>query len=167
VQIDEPAAATKLDEVPLVVEGFNASTRGLDARKSMHICFSDYRALWPSVLDLEDCLELQLEFANRDSRELGRKEEDRPGYATTLKLFKQHGYPDVGLGVLDIHSDFIEPADLVRDRVLYAADVLGDPGRIQVNPDCGLRTRSWEVCLQKLTNMVEGARLAEQALNGG
>jgi 5-methyltetrahydropteroyltriglutamate--homocysteine methyltransferase len=166
VQIDEPAAATKLDEVPLVVEGFNASTRGLGARKSMHICFSDYRALWPSVLELEDCLELQLEFANRDSRELGRTEEDRPGYATTLKLFKEHGYPNVGLGVLDIHSDFIEPAELVRDRILYAADVLGDPGRIQVNPDCGLRTRSWEVCFQKLTNMVEGARLAEQAVNG-
>jgi 5-methyltetrahydropteroyltriglutamate--homocysteine methyltransferase len=166
VQIDEPAAATKLDEVPLVVEGFNVSTAGVEATKSMHICFSDYRALWPAVLELDDCLELQLEFANRDSRELGRGEHDRPGYATTLKLFKEFGYPDVGLGVLDIHSDFVEPAELVRDRILYAVDLLGDPGRIRVNPDCGLRTRSWDVCLQKLTNMVEGARLAEQALNG-
>jgi 5-methyltetrahydropteroyltriglutamate--homocysteine methyltransferase len=132
----------------------------------MHICFSDYRALWPAVLELDDCLELQLEFANRDSRELGRGEDDRPGYATTLQLFKEYGYPNVGLGVLDIHSDFVEPAELVRDRILYAVDVLGEPGRIQVNPDCGLRTRSWDVCLQKLTNMVEGARLAERALNG-
>jgi 5-methyltetrahydropteroyltriglutamate--homocysteine methyltransferase len=48
-----------------------------------------------------------------------------------------------------------------------AEDALGDPGRIRVNPDCGLRTRSWEVCLAKLTNMVEGARMAEQELNGG
>jgi hypothetical protein len=39
----------------------------------MHICFSDYGALWPAVMELEDCLELQLEFANRDSRELGTK----------------------------------------------------------------------------------------------
>ena len=166
VQIDEPAATTKPEEVPLVVEGFNAALRGIAApRKSMHICFSDYRALWPHVLELEDCLELQLEFANRDSRELGTREEDRPGYADTLRLFREYGYPNVGLGVLDIHSDYVEPAELVRDRILYAVDVLGDPVRIQVNPDCGLRTRSWDVVYEKLTNMVEGARLAERELN--
>ena len=165
IQIDEPAATTKPDEVPLVVEGFNEATRGVEAKKSMHICFSDYGALWPAVMELEDCLELQLEFANRDSRELGTKDGDRPGYADTLALFKEYGYPGVGLGVLDIHSDFIETAELVRDRVLYAAEVLGDPGRIQINPDCGLRTRSWEIVYEKLANMVAGTRLAEDALN--
>jgi 5-methyltetrahydropteroyltriglutamate--homocysteine methyltransferase len=166
LQIDEPAATTKPHEVPLVVEGFNAALRGIPvARKSMHICFSDYTALWPAVLELENCLELQLEFANRDSRELGTREEDRPGYAETLRLFKEHGYPNVGLGVLDIHSDFVEPAELVRDRILYAVDVLGEPLRIQVNPDCGLRTRSWDVVYEKLVNMVEGTRLAERVLN--
>jgi 5-methyltetrahydropteroyltriglutamate--homocysteine methyltransferase len=165
IQIDEPAATTKPDEVPLVVEGFNEATKGVVAKKSMHICFSDYTALWPAVLELDDCLELQLEFANRDSRELGTRDEDRPGYAETLHLFEEHGYPNVGLGVLDIHSDFVEPAELVRDRILYAVEVLGDPERIQVNPDCGLRTRSWDVVYEKLVNMVEGTRLAEQALN--
>ena len=165
IQIDEPAAAAKPDEVQLVVEGFNASVRGLEAKKSMHICFSDYRALWPAVLELEDCLELQLEFANRDSRELGTRDADRPGYAETLCLFRDYGYPGVGLGVLDIHTDFVEPAELVRDRILYAVDVLGGPERIQVNPDCGLRTRSWDVVYAKLANMVEGARLAENVLD--
>jgi 5-methyltetrahydropteroyltriglutamate--homocysteine methyltransferase len=165
IQIDEPAATTKPNEVPLVVEGFNEATKGVEAKKSMHICFSDYRALWPAVLELEDCLELQLEFANRDSRELGTRDEDRPGYADTLALFKEHGYPGVGLGVLDIHSDFVEPAELVRDRIVYAAEVLGDPERIQINPDCGLRTRSWDVVYDKLANMVQGTRLAEEALN--
>jgi 5-methyltetrahydropteroyltriglutamate--homocysteine methyltransferase len=166
IQIDEPAATTKPDEVPLVVEGFNAALRGIAAeRKSMHICFSDYTALWPHVLELDDCLELQLEFANRDSRELGTRDEDRPGYADTLRLFKEHGYPNVGLGVLDIHSDFVEPAELVRDRVLYAIETLGDPARVQVNPDCGLRTRNWDVVYEKLVNMVAGTRLAEEALN--
>jgi 5-methyltetrahydropteroyltriglutamate--homocysteine methyltransferase len=165
IQIDEPAATTKPDEVPLVVLGFNAALAGLAAgKKSMHICFSDYRILWPHVLELEDCLELQLEFANRDSRGLGTRDEDRPGYADTLRLFREYGYPGVGLGVLDIHSDFIEPAELVRDRILYAVRVLADPGRIQVNPDCGLRTRSWDVVYEKLVNMVEGTRLAEREL---
>jgi 5-methyltetrahydropteroyltriglutamate--homocysteine methyltransferase len=165
IQIDEPAAATRPDEVPLVVAGFNAATSGIDAGKSLHICFSDYSALWPHALELEDCLELQLEFANRDSRELGTRDENRPGYVETLRLFKQHGYPDVGLGVLDIHSDFVEPAELVRDRILYSVDALGDPERIQINPDCGLRTRSWDVVYEKLVNMVEGTRLAEHELN--
>jgi 5-methyltetrahydropteroyltriglutamate--homocysteine methyltransferase len=165
IQIDEPAATTKPDEVPLVVEGFNAATRGVDAKKSMHICFSDYSALWPAVLELEDCLELQLEFANRDSRELGTSDAERPGYAETLRLFKEHRFPNVGLGVLDIHSDFVEPPELVRDRILYAVRVVGDPERIQVNPDCGLRTRSWDVVYEKLANMVQGTRLAEEALN--
>ena len=165
IQIDEPAATTKPDEVPLVVLGFNAALRGIEAeKKSVHICFSDYSVLWPHVLELEDCLELQLEFANRDSRELGTRDEDRPGYVDTLELFRQNEYPDVGLGVLDIHSDFVEPADLVRDRILYAVRVLGDPARIHINPDCGLRTRSWDVVYDKLTNMVEGTRQAEDAL---
>jgi 5-methyltetrahydropteroyltriglutamate--homocysteine methyltransferase len=167
IQIDEPAAATKPEEVPLVVLGFNAATRGIagGVKKSMHICFSDYGALWPHVLELDDCLELQLEFANRDSRELGTGDDDRPGYRDTLRLFKEHGYPNVGLGVLDIHSDFVEPAELVRDRILYAVDVLKDPARIQVNPDCGLRTRTWDVVYEKLCSMVEGTRLAEEVLN--
>jgi 5-methyltetrahydropteroyltriglutamate--homocysteine methyltransferase len=167
IQIDEPAATTKPDEVPLVVLGFNAATSGIGAevKKSMHICFSDYGALWPHVLELDECLELQLEFANRDSRELGTGDEDRPGYRDTLRLFKEHGYPDVGLGVLDIHSDFVEPAELVRDRILYAVKVLDDPARIQINPDCGLRTRSWDVVYEKLSRMVEGTRLAEEVLN--
>jgi len=29
--------------------------------------------------------------------------------------------------VLDIHTDFIEPPELVRDRILYAVDVFRDP----------------------------------------
>src|SRR5919199_1816064 len=42
VQIDEPAATTRPEEVPLVVETFNATREGINVRASMHICFSDY-----------------------------------------------------------------------------------------------------------------------------
>ena len=82
-----------------------------------------------------------------------------------LWKFAQSGWNGkVGLGIIDIHTNFIEPPELVRDRILYAARVLG-PERIEVNTDCGLRTRTWEVSLGKLKNMVEGTRLAEEALN--
>ena len=165
VQIDEPAATTRPEEVPLVVETFNATREGVEARASMHICFSDYNSLFPHVEELVGCYELQLEFSNRDSRELGTGAEDRPGY-DVLGRFAQSAWDGkVGLGVVDIHTNFIEPPELVRDRILYASGIL-DPERIEVNTDCGLRTRTWEVSLEKLKNMVEGARLAEKELNG-
>ncbi len=165
VQIDEPAATTRPEEVPLVVETFNATRKGVDARASMHICFSDYNSLFPHIEALDDCYELQLEFSNRDSRELGTKAEDRPGYDVLERFAGSAWDGKIGLGVIDIHTNFIEPPELVRDRILYAARVLG-PERIEVNTDCGLRTRTWEVSLGKLKNMVEGTRLAEEALNG-
>jgi 5-methyltetrahydropteroyltriglutamate--homocysteine methyltransferase len=165
VQIDEPAATTRPEEVPLVVETFNATREGVDARASMHICFSDYNSLFPHIEALDDCYELQLEFSNRDSRELGTKAEDRPGYDVLERFAGSAWDGKIGLGVIDIHTNFIEPPELVRDRILYAARVLG-PERIEVNTDCGLRTRTWEVSLGKLKNMVEGTRLAEQVLNG-
>ena len=64
---------------------------------------------------------------------------------------------------MDIHTEFIEPPELVRDRILYAVDVFGDPSRIHVTPDCGLRTRSWDVAYDKLVNMVEGTGAGEEA----
>jgi 5-methyltetrahydropteroyltriglutamate--homocysteine methyltransferase len=165
IQVDEPAAAAKPHETALMVEAVNRALRGVAAQRSVHVCFSDYRSLWPAVCGLEDCHELQLEFANRDSRALGTRAEDRPGYAEVLPLFRTPGSPGVGLGVVDVHTDEIEPAELVRDRILFAARLLG-PERIEVNPDCGLRTRTWEVAYEKLARMVEGTRMAEEELNG-
>ncbi len=164
VQVDEPALTTRADEVHLGVEAFNTVTAGLQISCSLHVCYSDYRLLFPAVLELENCLEIQLELAGRDERGLGTSGRQRPGYET-LFLFREHGGPSVGLGVIDVHSDFVEPPELVRDRILYAAAVLG-PERIYVNPDCGLRTRSWAVAHAKLASMVEGTRLTEAALNG-
>ena len=165
VQIDEPAATTRPEEVPLVVETFNATREGIDARASIHICFSDYTSLFPHIEELDGCYELQLEFSNRDSLELGTRAEDRPGY-DVLPRFRESAWDGkIGLGVIDIHTDNIESPELVRDRILYASEVLG-PERIEVNTDCGLRTRTWEVSLEKMKNMVEGTRLAEAALNG-
>jgi len=165
IQIDEPAATTRPEEMPLVVETFNATREGLDARASMHICFSDYSCLFPHIEKLDDCYELQLEFSNRDSLRTGLSDEERPGYGI-LKSFASSAWEGkIGLGVIDIHTDFIEPPELVRDRVLYACEKLG-PKRIEVNTDCGLRTRTWEVSFEKLKNMVEGTKLAERELNG-
>ena len=84
--------------------------------------------------------------------------QQKPGLAKVIGKFF------LGLGVLDIHTDFVESPELVRDRILYAVEVFGDPARIHVCPDCGLRTRSWDVAYEKLRALVEGCRLAEEAL---
>ncbi len=155
IQIDEPAAGTHPDEAELVVEGFNAATEGLDATFSMHICFSDYKTLFPAILGAKACRQWAWEFANRDTSH-------HDGYEV-LKLFKEYGDDrEIGLGVLDVHRDEVESPEVVSSRILRAAEYLGDPERIWVNPDCGLRTRSLEISMRKLQAMAEGARAARR-----
>ncbi len=154
IQIDEPAAATHPEEVPIIVEAFNAATEGVHAKLSIHICFSNYRALYPQILELRADM-LTLEFKNT-------------GDYNVINLFKEFDdRRQIGLGVLDVHSDVIETPEEIRDKILQAADILGAPERIWVNPDCGLRTRTWDVAFAKLENLVEGARLAREAVQGG
>jgi 5-methyltetrahydropteroyltriglutamate--homocysteine methyltransferase len=68
--------------------------------------------------------------------------------------------------VLDVHRDEVETPELVRDRIERAAKILGDPARIWVNPDCGLRTRRLPIAYQKLESMVKGAQLARAGFEG-
>ncbi len=164
VQIDEPGASTEPDELDLFVDSFNASVDGLDGMFSTHLCFSDYNLFFPAIERMSECRQFAVGFANYDSRELGTAEDKRPGYHV-IKKFRDLSYkPILGLGVLDIHTDFIESPELVRDRVIYAVNVFGDPNRIHVTPDCGLRTRSWKVAFEKLRNMSAGVDLARKEL---
>jgi 5-methyltetrahydropteroyltriglutamate--homocysteine methyltransferase len=165
LQVDEPAGSTGPDELDLFVESFNESVRDLDgAVFSTHLCFSDYNLFFPAIEGMTECRQFAVGFANDDPRELGTGHDDRPGYHVIARFRDLPYRPALGLGVLDIHTDFVEPPELVRDRVLYAVDVFGDPARIHVMPDCGLRTRSWDVALAKLTNMVEGTAMAKETL---
>lgn len=161
IQIDEPAATTKPDEVSLFVEAFNEVVKGLRARFTIHICYSDYSLLFPHILEAK-AQELSIECANRDSVKLGLSPDERKGYEI-LKLFRE--YPSslsLAPGVVDVHTDYIEPAELIRDRLLYASKILGDPSRIIACNDCGLRTRKWEVAFRKERSLVEGASLARK-----
>jgi len=66
--------------------------------------------------------------------------------------------------VIDVHTDSIEPPELVEDRNLQAAKLIHDPSRVYVSTDCRLRTRTWKNSFQKLKNMVLGAKLARKTL---
>jgi 5-methyltetrahydropteroyltriglutamate--homocysteine methyltransferase len=153
LQIDEPAAGTHPEEADLVVEGFNAATEGLDAEFTMHICYSNYRLLLPKLLEAKRCSQWAWEFANRDG-------DGRDGYEVLRALREYGDTREVGLGVVDVHRDEVEPPELVAERIRRAASYLGDPTRIWVNPDCGLRTRRLDVATRKLESVVRGASLA-------
>lgn len=166
IQIDEPAATSHPSEMDIFRQSVNESVKGINAKVVVHACFSgnDYESLAPQMPEIK-AQQYTLEFANRDSWDLGVNDKERKGYHV-LKLFKEYGYKgEIGIGVTDVHVDRIETPKLVRDRILYSAKALGDPAKVYVNPDCGLRTRSRTVAFEKIKAMVEGAELARQTMN--
>ncbi|MDN5846486.1 MAG: hypothetical protein L0H53_09465 [Candidatus Nitrosocosmicus sp.] len=164
IQIDEPAAATDEGESGLFVQALNASFEGLshDVSKAVHLCYSDYSKLFP---DLAECKvdSYLIEFTNHSSLDKFEESDVDPKTFTALSLFKEYGLNvKIGIGVVDIHSDIIESPEKIRDEIRVASKILGNPSLVEINPDCGLRTRKPEIAYAKLQNMVKGADLARR-----
>ena len=159
VQIDEPAATTHPSEMDLVVESVNRSIEGIHGCEfSIHVCYStDYRMLFEKGSELK-LHGYNLEFANRDTNELGTGSEHRKAFADLKDYWDIDNTKFIGIGVTDVHVDYIEPIQLIEDRIRYAIDAIQDPAMIRVNPDCGLRTRSRDVGYAKLKNMVDAVK---------
>jgi 5-methyltetrahydropteroyltriglutamate--homocysteine methyltransferase len=69
----------------------------------------------------------------------------------------------IGPGVWDIHSPRVPDVAEMR-QALAAALCAVEPGRLWVNPDCGLKTRGYAETGPALRNLVEAARQARGAL---
>jgi len=183
IQIDEPAVTTHPEpqEMELFVEAWNETVKGFSCKFSDHTCYPSeigYKVLAEYAPKLDKCDQLALEFANRDTSRLGLDDNSREGYSD-LKHFVDAGFNgEFGLGVTHVHDftgsvsseagqsvgrDLIESPELVRDRLLYATKIVGDPAKIWANPDCGLRTRTWDVAFAKLANITRGAELARES----
>lgn len=155
IQIDEPAATTHPAEMEIVKDSVNESLKGIKGIEShIHVCYStDYGLLFKIAPELNISV-YDLEFANRDPLSL---DGEREGYAD-VKRFKEVSETvsrkmSLGLGVTDVHIDFVEPVELIKKRTEYALKFL-EPNALRLNPDCGLRTRSREIGFEKLKNMV-------------
>jgi len=183
IQIDEPAVTTHPEpvEMEMFVEAWNETVKGFSCKFSNHTCYPSeigYKVLAEYAPKLDKCSQLALEFANRDLARLGVEDSDRDGYGS-LRGFVENGFDgEFGLGVVHVHDfagevspsagrlegrNIIESPELVRDRLIYSSKIIGDPEKVWANPDCGLRTRTWDVALAKLHSVVQGAALAREA----
>src|ERR671914_508183 len=138
IQIDEPAASTRMDELELVIEAMNVVTEPLSAHTITHICYGDFHNAYPKMLDIP-VDQIDLEFANSDFSLLTEFSDDP---------FTKY----VGLGVVDVHSHALEPVEEIVDGIRQALKYFS-PDKVFVDPDCGLKTRSVEEARAKLTNI--------------
>jgi len=81
-----------------------------------------------------------------------------------LHTFAEFRYPnEIGPGVWDIHSPRIPSVAEMVTLLDRALEVLA-PDQLWVNPDCGLKTRSWTEVEPALHNLVEAARIVRARL---
>ena len=138
IQIDEPAASTRMDELDLVIEAMQIVTEPLEAHTITHICYGDFHRAYPKMLDIP-VDQIDLEFANS---EYGLLEE------FTDNEFTKY----IGLGISDVHTHEIEPVDEMVQGIRQTLKHI-PPERIFVDPDCGLKTRTVEEAKEKLSNI--------------
>jgi 5-methyltetrahydropteroyltriglutamate--homocysteine methyltransferase len=159
LQIDEPFLAGYPEQAALAVEAVNIVTDGVPATWGLHVCYGNryarpsweghYDFLFPAVLEAR-VDQLVLEFARKGLED--------------LRLIKQYAWPSaLGLGVIDVKSPAVESPELVAARIRRALEYV-DPGRLVVNPDCGLRHLAPEVARSKLRAMVSGAAIVRSEL---
>ena len=149
IQIDEPAASTRMDELDLVIEAMAIVTEPLSAHTITHICYGDFHNAYPKMLDIP-VDQIDLEFANSEYsllHEFG----DNP--------FTKH----IGLGVVDVHTHTQESVDDIADGIRLALKYI-PAERIFVDPDCGLKTRTVEEAKTKLQNIQQAVDIVKQEL---
>lgn len=143
IQVDEPAASTRPEEMELVSEGLAIVTQGLKAKTITHICYGDFAQVFHHIANLPvDQLDLEMANSNFDLLELFR------GQKFTKEL---------AMGVVDVHSHVVEPVKQVKAGIRRGLEVL-PPERLYIDPDCGLKTRTWDEAAAKLRVIVQAVR---------
>src|ERR687892_692777 len=144
IQIDEPAASTRMDELDLVIEAMRIVTEPLEAHTITHICYGDFHHAYPKMLDIP-VDQIDLEFANSEY--------------SLLDEFSIHPFTKyIGLGVTDVHSHVIEPVEELAEGIRRTLKHIS-PERIFVDPDCGLKTRTLDEAKAKLTNIAKAVEI--------
>jgi 5-methyltetrahydropteroyltriglutamate--homocysteine methyltransferase len=128
-------------------------------RLSTHLCFGNYHghAVGPRryapmfpVFNAMTVDEIHVEMASRELAELD----------VVATIAEQH---DVAVGIVDVKSYFVEPPELISERVRECLKH-GPPERLALAPDCGLSQTARWAAKQKLVNLVGGVRTVRDEL---
>jgi 5-methyltetrahydropteroyltriglutamate--homocysteine methyltransferase len=163
VTVDEPSMSCYADreDPERLVEAFNRTVEPVARRCYLgtHLCFGNYKGravakrryapMFPAFLQLA-ADELHLEMASREFAELD-----------VIQAIGERR--DVGVGVIDVKSYYVETAADVEERIRACLRYVA-PERLSVSPDCGLSQTARWAAQRKLQNMVEGARLLRESL---
>jgi 5-methyltetrahydropteroyltriglutamate--homocysteine methyltransferase len=126
------------------LESFRLAVSAADPSTQIHthMCYSEFSDIIKTIEAMDaDVLTI---------------ETTRSGNAL-LDVFKETGYRnEIGPGVYDIHSPRVPSIAEFRGQILARLEVI-DKNKMWINPDCGLKTRSWEEARPALRNMVEAA----------
>ncbi len=149
IQIDEPAIHARPEEIDIAIEAMGVVTQNLDAKTISHICYGDFAAIYPRVLDLP-VDQLDLAMANYEYR--------------WLQLFDKNPFTkELAIGIVDVHQHETESvavaAEGIRKGLRYVAKE-----RLLPHPDCGLKTRSVEESEEKCRVVVEATKVVRKEL---
>jgi 5-methyltetrahydropteroyltriglutamate--homocysteine methyltransferase len=153
----------------LHVEALNAAVAGLPSeRMRMHVCWGNYEGPHHRDVPLRDIIDILL-----TARPAGLSVEGaNPRHAHEWNVFETVKLPAGKVlipGVLDTTTNFIEHPELVAQRIVRYASVVGADNVI-AGADCGFATFASrptvepEIAWAKLASLVEGARLASKQL---
>ncbi len=151
IQIDEPAVPTHPEEINIAKEGFKISTRDLRSFLITHICYGDFRPIWKELINFP-VHQFDLEFTNNADK--------------LYPLIEKDGFPGdkyIAVGVIDVHSHRIEGIEEIKIRIKEALKYFR-PEQIFIDPDCGLKTRTWEEARAKMENMVRAVNEVREEL---
>ena len=127
------------------LEAFRLAVSSADPSTQIHthMCYSEFKDIIKTI-EAMDADVLTIETARSGNK--------------ILNVFKETAYRnEIGPGVYDIHSPRIPSVTEFREQISARLEVV-DEKKMWVNPDCGLKTRSWEEVRPALKNMVEAAR---------
>ncbi|MEQ9546793.1 MAG: 5-methyltetrahydropteroyltriglutamate--homocysteine S-methyltransferase [Marinobacter sp.] len=153
IQIDEAALREGLplrqsdwqSYLDWAIEAFRISANGVSDETQIHthMCYSEFNDIIEAIARMDaDVITIE---TSRSNMEL-------------LDAFKGFQYPnDIGPGVYDIHSPNIPEKQHIVSLMHKAAERIPTE-RLWVNPDCGLKTRSWDEVIPALQGMVDAAR---------
>ena len=149
IQIDEPAIHARPEEIAIAIEAMGVVTQNLTAKTVSHICYGDFAAIYPQVLDLP-VDRLSLAMSNYGYR--------------WLDLFERDPYTkELEIGIVDVHKHELESVEEaaagIRKGLRYVT-----PEKLLPHPDCGLKTRPPDESIAKCRVVVEAARLVRKEL---